>query len=133
MSSASLWLATRLRMKSRSRGFSRSIASEICWSCCAMIQGLLSAPSIYSYRRMSARNIVAGTNQWPPLGAPITFRYTPEIKQIAHFPTMGTADRGEDAPMKKRVLAGIAIGALAITALVLARVSAKQTGNDLRG
>ena len=33
--------------------------------------------------------------------------------------------------MKKRVLGGIAIGAVAIAAMVLARVSAKQTGDDL--
>src|SRR6266567_4366602 len=36
-----------------------------------------------------------------------------------------------ECPVKKRIFGGIAIGAVAITALVLARVSAKQAGDDL--
>src|SRR5258707_7529119 len=58
MSSASPWSATRLRMKLRSRPFSRSIVSEIRWSCSAISHCFLSASSIYWCRRMGERNIL---------------------------------------------------------------------------
>src|SRR5208282_1041975 len=58
MSSASLWSGTRLRMKLRKRGRSRSIASEIRSSCSTIAHCFLSAWSIYWCRRMSAANIV---------------------------------------------------------------------------
>src|SRR3989441_10260062 len=58
MSSASPWSATRLWMKLRSQPCSRSIASEIRWSCSAMSHRFLSASSIYGCRRMSKTNIL---------------------------------------------------------------------------
>src|ERR1700751_2017279 len=58
MSSASPRSDTRLRMKLRSRLCSRSIASEIRWSCSASIHCLRSTWSIYSCRRVSETNIL---------------------------------------------------------------------------
>src|SRR5437660_12572280 len=52
MSSASPWSATCLRMKLRKPAYSRSTASEIRWSSCAIGHCLLSASSIYICRRL---------------------------------------------------------------------------------
>src|SRR5215831_13490735 len=69
MSSASNSPGTRLRMKFRSRRCSRSIASEIRWSCSAVStapgRSRPSINSIYPCRRMSRLNIVSN---WTLLG-----------------------------------------------------------------
>src|SRR5713101_4255897 len=58
MSSASPGSLTRLRIKFRSLGCSRSIASEIRCSCSAVIHSTLSVSFIYLCRRMGRSNIV---------------------------------------------------------------------------
>src|SRR5260370_17256898 len=58
MSSASPGSLTRLRIKFRSLGCSRSIACEIGCSCSAVIHSTLSVSFIYLCRRMGRSNIV---------------------------------------------------------------------------
>src|SRR5579872_2167227 len=65
MSSASPASSTRLRMKLRSRGSSREIASEMLGSCSAIVHRFLSACSIYRCRRTSETDIVSGRTREP--------------------------------------------------------------------